>query len=82
MMTPMLLRIFKLVLVLARRVVDLMLVLLWKISIVVMLLVKLMFLASLWGNLSSLTLHASLILSFVSYFMFMKLSASVGYGPT
>ena len=59
MMTPMLLRIDDLMLLLertvvflmlllARRVVDLMLFLSWRISIVILLVVNLMFLASLW----------------------------------
>ena len=98
MMTPMSLRIDNrmlllvrrvvfLMLLLARRVVDLMLLLSWRFSIVFMLLVNLMFLASLWRNLSSLTLHVSLISSFVNFFakcffMFTSLSASVGYGLT
>ena len=58
-----------------------------RISIVFMLLVNLMFFARFWRNLSSLTFHASLISSFVSFFakcffMLMSLSALVGYGST
>ena len=91
---PMLLRIVKLVLLLARRVVELMLFLSWRISIVFMLLIDLLFLASLWRSLSSsrrslrnLTMHASLKSPFLKFFvkcfgMFMSLSASVGYGST
>ena len=53
MMTPMLLMIVKLVFLLVRRVVDLMLLLSWRIPIVFMLLVNLMSLRSLWRGLSS-----------------------------
>ena len=87
MMTPMSLRIDKLMLLLARRVVDLMLLLSWRISIVFLLLLNLMFLVSLWRNLSSLMLHGSLIYAFVNFFakrflLLTSLSASIGYGTT
>ena len=62
----MLLMIVKLVSLLVRRVFNLMLLLSWMNSIVFMLLMNLMFLASLWRSLSSsrrnlrnLTMHAS-----------------------
>ena len=86
--------IVKLVLLLVRRVVNLMLLLSWRISIVVMLLMKLMFLASLWRSLSSsrrnlrnFTMHASLKSLFLNFFakcffLFSSLSASVGYDST
>ena len=94
MMTPLLYMIVKLVSLLVRRVVNLMLLLSWRISIVFMLFMNLMFLVSLWRSLSSsrrnlrnLTMHASLKSSFVSFFakcffMFTSLSALVGYGST
>ena len=93
-MMPMLLMIVKLVLLLVRRVVNLMLLLSWGISIVVLRLMNLMFLASLWRSLSSsrmslsnLTMHASLKSPFLNFlakcfFLFSSLSASVGYGST
>ena len=66
MMTPVLLMIVKLVVLLTKRVIHLMLLLSWRIPIVFMLLMNLMFPASLWRSLSSsrrnlrnLTMHAS-----------------------
>ena len=88
---PMLLMIVKLMLLLVRRVVNLMLLLSWRISINGMLLMNLMFLASLWRSLSSsrrnLTMHASLKSLFLNFFakcffLFTSLSTSVGYGST
>ena len=68
MMPPMLLMIVKFVVLLARRIVDLVLLLSWRIPIVFMLLDNFIFLASLWRYLSSLTLHASLESSFLYFF--------------
>ena len=94
MMTSMLLMVVQLVFLLAMGVVKLMLLLSWRVSIVVMLLMNLMFLASLWRRLSSsrrnfrnLTMHASLKSSFLNFFakcflLFTGLSASVGYRST
>ena len=53
MMTPMLLMIVQLVVLLSRRVVNLVLLLLWRIPIVFMRLMNLMALASLWRSASS-----------------------------
>ena len=89
MMTPVLLMIIKLVSLLVRRVVNLMLLLSWRISSVVKLLMNFMFLASLWRSASSsrrnLTIHASLKSSFENFFakcflFFTGLTASVGNG--
>ena len=89
MMTPMLLMIDQLVVLLAWRVVIAMLFLSWRITIVCMLLIDLLFLASLWRSLSSsrrnLPMHASLKSLFLNFFakcffLFSSLSASVGYG--
>ena len=83
--------IVQLVVLLSRRVVILMLLLSWRISIVFMLWIDLLFLASLWMSLSSsrrnLTMHASLKSSFLNFYvkcfdMFTSLSALVGYGST
>ena len=91
MITPMLLMIVKIVLLLVRRVVNLMLLLSWRISINGMLLMNLMFLASLWRSFANsrrnLMVHASLINPLADFFtkcfgMVTSLSASVGYGST
>ena len=91
MMTPMLLMIVQLVVLSAQRVVNLMLLLSWGISIVFMILRNWLFLACLWRSFSSsrrnLMVHASLInplADFVAkcFGMFTSLSASVGYSST
>ena len=87
MMTLMLLMIVNLMLLLVRRVVNLMLLLSWRISIVFLLLVNWRFLSSLWRSLSSLTMYASLIYTFLNYItkrfsLLTSLSVARGYGST
>ena len=83
--------IVQLVVLLTRRVVNLVLFLSRRIDIVFMLLMNLMVLASLWRSLSisrrNLTMHASLKSLFLNFFakcflLFTGLTASVGNGST